>query len=465
MSVQQVLPACFSFLNRSVEEIAEEFHHLPNEQFDNNLEVASDPRFSDGVGAKVIKRNRYHNIVANNATRVKLPLRNNDYINANHCLEGRVIISQGPLRDGDQRYSRHHFDFYDMLWTNDCSAIVMVTDYVEKDTRKCSHYLPDDTVAKTLGGYTVVALSDECVQESALQEMGIKITKVAIVRGLETKWITHYHYPHWLDNEGTTAKVVAVLARILLKENNPLIHCSAGIGRSGTVAAVRDAYEIIKTGQFSESLIPDVVKSLRLERHGCVQTSVQYLTIYEAVKELIEQDLSDGSLKISEITVNCNVPYPHTLSIRGDNAGLNWDQGKPLVKRADGTYVYHMVGFPENMEYKILLDDIEWERGGNHTLTEQSQVIIPNLAIPNVYVAVDVKPEGQTLFIRGAAPGLSWRKGLELKPLNGTNIFESLADLDAFEFKILLNDVQWELGPYHKAENGETVVVSPKFEL
>ncbi len=464
MSVKQVLPTCFSFLNKSVEEIAEEFQHLQNEHFDKNSEVASDPRFSVGVSAKVIKRNRYNNIIANNATRVELPERHKDYINANHCLKGRVIISQGPLYDGDRRYPKHHLDFYQMLWANECSAIVMVTDYVEKDVSKCSYYLPDDYAAKKLQEYTVVALSDKCVQDSAVQEMGIKITKVAIIRGLETKWITHYHYPSWGDNEGTAAKVVAVLTRILLKENNPLIHCSAGIGRSGTVAAVMDAYEKIKAGQVSDSLIPDVVNSLRLERHGCVQTAVQYLTVYEAVKELVEQDLSDGSLKISEIKVKCHVPYPHTLSIRGDSAGLDWEQGKLLGKLDEETYVYHMVGFPENMEYKILLDDIKWETCANHTLTEQSQEITPTLEIPNVYVVVDSKTESEKLSIRGAALGMSWRIGQELMEINGTKVFESRKDLGDFEFKILLSDVQWELGPYHKAEKGKTLVVSPKFE-
>jgi protein tyrosine phosphatase len=280
----------FSFLNKSPDEIEAEFLQIPG--LPPTYEDLC--KFSEGLSPQNAHKNRYPDVIPSNKARVKLEERENDYINASHCLEGHIIISQGP-KDGDD----HHADFYHMLWTNDCTAIAMLTDYKEQGRVKCSYYLPKDEESKAVGEYIITALSDKSAKHDALKEMGIKITKIQIERAGEgTKDLTHYHFSSWEDNQGTAGKVVAALTRTLLNETKPVIQCSAGVGRSGTFAAVMHAHMCIKSGDVPTTLIPDVVAKLREERPGCVMNPAQYQTIYEAVKILVEEDASGDLLGI-----------------------------------------------------------------------------------------------------------------------------------------------------------------------
>lgn len=279
-----------NFLNQKPSEIKREFQKLSNTYFEKSPDPLVHREFSEGLEIKNTCKNRYLNIIANNATRVKLEGKEHDYINANHCLKNTAIISQGPLDIGEKNYFDHHADFFHMLWTNKCSAIGMVTGYMENCQKKCSFYLPPENLTKIAGEYTITSKSD--VSNSHLIELDIKTTKIFLEYKGEKRTLFHYQMPTWLDSAGTSAKAVAVLTRILLKEKNPLIHCSAGIGRSGTLAATMGAYKKYKEGTTSDTLIFDVVNELRTERHGCVQTLAQYKTLYEAVKILISEDLN-----------------------------------------------------------------------------------------------------------------------------------------------------------------------------
>ena len=298
MSVQSKLPSDLAFLCKSAEILKQEFQSIPNGYY-TDMPPELEGKFESALNFGNASKNRYANILPYDSTRVILPseyLDENDYINANWCLKGRIIISQGPLKVGQKGYEGHHRDFYHMLFTNRCSAIAMVTGYVEGSRDKCSRYLPEDGESKIIGKYLVSVISNESVQNPLLKEAGIQISMINIKmsksfgQGIEQK-ITHYHLPTWADNKGANAKVVALLARTMLKEERPLVHCSAGIGRSGTLVAVMAAYEAIKDGNRDENLVVKVVTSLRTERHGAVQARDQYETIYESLKVMIEEDM------------------------------------------------------------------------------------------------------------------------------------------------------------------------------
>ncbi len=275
-----------SFLNRNSSEINGEFKKLLSLLY--NM-TPLDP-LSEGLKKENSCKNRYLDVIANDNTRVKLEGKEQDYINANHCLKNTVILSQGPLRIGAKDYFDHHADFYHMLWTNNCSAIAMVTDFIENYQEKCSFYLPEENQTKIAGQYSITSEPD--TTNGNLIELNIKTTKIFIEYQGEKRTLVHYQMPTWLDGEGTSAKAVAVLTRILLQEKKPLIHCSAGIGRSGTLAAAMGAYNAYRERATSDTLIFDVVQELRTERRGCVQTREQYKTLYEAVKILITEDLN-----------------------------------------------------------------------------------------------------------------------------------------------------------------------------
>ncbi len=335
----------FLSLSKPLNEIDEEFAKIPNSYLRDEPTEQFFPEFSDALHFSNTLKNRYANILPYNANRVQLENRSPNYINASHCLSNTAILCQGPLEEGENGYPDHHADFYHMIWTCNSSAIAMLTGYQEKGWIKCSYYLPvlanlpnatenldlrpsqspgigrsnlapvsnsgDDSIApiagafpsvlnqifsrveysKSAGEYTITTVFEKRNEDDLLREKGIHITRLMItnVAG-EQRCLNHYHLPTWLDSQGTSAKTVAAFAKILLKERNPVIHCSAGIGRSGTLAAVMKAYQQILNGTNSNTLIPDVVASLRLERRGCVQTADQYRTVYSALSALVQEE-------------------------------------------------------------------------------------------------------------------------------------------------------------------------------
>jgi len=105
------------------------------------------------------------------------------------------------------------------------------------------------------------------------------------------KTVIHSHITNWEDKKGGTATAVAASARFLLDMEKPVIHCSAGIGRAGTVALVMAVYlaalEYLKKGEpCPQDLMPKTLASLRQERGHAVQTFDQYEVAYDAVKIL-----------------------------------------------------------------------------------------------------------------------------------------------------------------------------------
>jgi hypothetical protein len=165
----------------------------------------------------------------------------------------------------------------------------------------------------------------------------------------------------------------------------------------------------------------------------------------------------------TEIKVHCNLPFGHTLTVRGEGAGLDWEKGVALEKIDEETYVYRKQGVVGSAQYKILLDDSQWEIVDNRSIEAQkSQEITPNLTLPIVPVVVNYDGAGK-LYIFCNGPGMSWDKGIELKQVDRKWAFETDSKFDKFDYKIVLNSTQWEQSDNRQAEIGKTDFISPKF--
>ncbi|XP_015185172.1 PREDICTED: receptor-type tyrosine-protein phosphatase kappa-like [Polistes dominula] len=179
-------------------------------------------------------KNRYGNLIAYDETRVVLkkladdPF--SDYINANYIKgykkEKRYIATQGPK-------AKTIIDFWRMIWQENVFVICMLTNIIENGKTKCEQYWPDIGKKKKYGDVLVFNSTQNIFADYTFRILHVTCND-------ETRKVEHLHYTAWPDHgvPNYTHSVVTFLKKILAKEigNGPMVvHCSAGIGRTGTI--------------------------------------------------------------------------------------------------------------------------------------------------------------------------------------------------------------------------------------
>lgn len=269
-----------------------------------------------------LPRNRYANVFPWDHTRVKLDtiadsneiIRNNfDYINASYVKfnDGiKYIAAQGPLEN-----TTHHFwsmAYMESEKQNTNTIIVaMVTPLTESGIVKCFQYWPDKTNKKFDFSQEVKQdylnipnsnLSIEYINETYNSDGDYLLTELNLVSGAIVKKVYHYYYFKWADAKTppsispllSLSKEIRSLAASSEGTPVPIVHCSAGVGRTGTFIAI-DALLNEESGIFSNAFnlfdklcdpIFELVSSLRNDRMMMVQTVYQYRFLYESAIKL-----------------------------------------------------------------------------------------------------------------------------------------------------------------------------------
>ena len=234
---------------------------------------------------------RYKNILPYKHNIPKLS--NGKYINAsfiNIPTKENIIATQGPKLETIN-------NFYQMIFDYDCNIIIMLCKWIENNREKCSDYINFNHLNYN---FKIEKIEIKINQNSLLVQKLYVLNKVTNM----TKEIYHINFLNWIDHGVPNIKesvpvfnLIFYLIFMKKKKNTPfIVHCSAGVGRTGTFIAIYilfnqifhspnndfDNYNLIEFNIFN------LVRQLKEMRLKLVENEEQYIFIHDFIKYCLE---------------------------------------------------------------------------------------------------------------------------------------------------------------------------------
>ncbi|XP_031827389.1 tyrosine-protein phosphatase non-receptor type 5 isoform X2 [Nomia melanderi] len=234
-------------------------------------------------------KNRYCSVLPNPQSRVVLPSSSDDplssYINANYIRgydaeDARYIATQGPL-------PHTIADFWKMIWSEKVPAVVMMTKLHEAAKTKCEAYFPLDKNSRIQAGpFTIIVNSVDTRNGYTVRDLELRFEG-------ERRHVQHYWYDSWPDHAvpETPDTLVNLASEINSLVGPVVVHCSAGIGRTGCfIALATGMTQLSRDGNVD---VLGILCQMRYDRGGMIQTAEQYEFVHRALC-LYEQSLDGG---------------------------------------------------------------------------------------------------------------------------------------------------------------------------
>ncbi|XP_042571006.1 tyrosine-protein phosphatase non-receptor type 9-like [Cyprinus carpio] len=254
--------------------------------------------FTCALAAHNQERNRYGDVLCLDQTRVRLKARRNersDYINASfmdgYKQKNAYIGTQGPLE-------KTYGDFWRMVWEQSVLVIVMTTRTDEGGRRKCGQYWPKEEGGEEVYGH--IAVVNHRVDKHAHYNQ--TTLELHNTETFEQRQVTHFQFLSWPDYgvPSSALSLIDFLGAVKHQQQwaaqafssqwrgHPLglpmvVHCSAGIGRTGTFCALDICLSQLQdVGTLN---ICQTVRRMRAQRAFSIQTPEQYYFCHTAILE------------------------------------------------------------------------------------------------------------------------------------------------------------------------------------
>ncbi|TNN17335.1 Tyrosine-protein phosphatase 1 isoform 1 [Schistosoma japonicum] len=294
-----------------------QFEHLPRRKSGLTMNVS---RLSENS-----IKNRYRDISPYDQTRVILKQGSGDYINASfvnmefpNCgVNLRYIAAQGPLPN---TYS----DFWQMCWEQQVHLIVMLTAISERGRAKCHQYWPDlnstvnfsvSTSPRITQSRNSTDLQLKTVREEINTDVAYRefdIVQIPSHRGsfqsvlrknMEARRILQLQYINWPDHgvpndADQLISFVEQVQRIRGENLAPVVvHCSAGIGRTGVLIAIETSINLMVHNYPIKPI--ELVQRMREHRAMLIQTTGQFQFVCETILKVFHRNHAENLLKNS----------------------------------------------------------------------------------------------------------------------------------------------------------------------
>uniref|UniRef100_A0A1I7TU72 Protein-tyrosine phosphatase n=1 Tax=Caenorhabditis tropicalis TaxID=1561998 RepID=A0A1I7TU72_9PELO len=275
-------------------------------------EFSTMKRFNDFEKMKAFKnaqdknKNRYKDVGCLDNNRVKLgspwP---HDYIHGNFVATPsnpkRFICTQAPME-------KTCADFWFMCLQEKVESIFMLCNLVEKGAKKCFEYYPskektmefeEKGLKITVKFESSAVLKWEKPSESKVMETVLNVEGPG---GLTLR-TTHYHWIDWPDRGVPVADLALceLLAKSRVSKNPIVVHCSAGIGRTGSVVMIEYMIDTLLIGGIIEDS-DKILLRIREQRNNSIQTDLQYLFVHQVMMNfLLDKKLFDNDVKMAHL--------------------------------------------------------------------------------------------------------------------------------------------------------------------